>query len=111
MPLSSNHWAFFFVRLKPVTVCPLSIRRLTMLPPITPRPINPRLAICLPSVSHQRFTARVAIREHSQKLIARPTHKSSPARARFHQTPAFQQLYCPSEGHTANTKLYRQSTL
>src|SRR5579864_4312763 len=49
IPRSISHCAFFLVRLKPVTVCPLSIRRFTICPPIVPRPMNPRFAICAES--------------------------------------------------------------
>src|SRR5271167_4932209 len=45
IPLSINHCALERVRLKPVTACPFSSRRATMLPPITPRPMNPSFAI------------------------------------------------------------------
>src|ERR1700694_179427 len=45
IPLSINHCALERVRLYPVTACPFSRRRATMLPPITPRPTKPSLAI------------------------------------------------------------------
>src|SRR6185503_8133744 len=45
MPLSISHCALDLVRLVPVTVCPLAIRRSVIRPPMTPRPTYPRFAI------------------------------------------------------------------
>src|SRR5688572_32802585 len=45
MPLSRSHCALDFVRLVPVTVWPLAIRRSVIRPPMTPRPTYPRFAI------------------------------------------------------------------